>query len=175
MTYERFEDLPVWQTAAELYEHTEALLQHPAFQATKGYRDQLDRAALSVSNNIAEGFERGTTNELIHFLYIARGSAGEVRSMLLVKERSARKRFLPVDLKSEISRLKSLAESCSRQLRAWADQLQNSDIKGQRHLTERSRQEVEEKKRAENVQRELLRRLPQDHPLRKDAEERGLI
>ena len=42
----------------------------------------MDRAALSVSNNIAEGFERGTTNELLQFIYIARGSAGEVRSML---------------------------------------------------------------------------------------------
>ena len=45
-------------------------------------RDQLERAALSVSKNIAEGFERGTTNELLCFIYIARGSAGEVRSIL---------------------------------------------------------------------------------------------
>jgi len=45
-------------------------------------RDQIERAALSVSNNVAEGFERGTTNELLMFIYIARGSAGEVRSML---------------------------------------------------------------------------------------------
>ena len=44
-------------------------------------RDQIERAALSVSNNIAEGFERGTTNELLAFIYIARGSAGEVRSI----------------------------------------------------------------------------------------------
>jgi len=43
-----------------------------------------------ISNNIAEGFERGSTTELIHFLYIARGSAGEVRSMLCVIERMSR-------------------------------------------------------------------------------------
>ena len=40
-----------------------------------------------ISNNIAEGFERSSTSELIHFLYIARGPAGEVRSMLCVMER----------------------------------------------------------------------------------------
>jgi four helix bundle protein len=115
MTYERFEDLPVWQKAAELYEQAEELLERRDFRATSGFRDQLDRAALSVSNNIAEGFERGTTNELLAFIYIARGSAGEVRSMLTVKAR--RSATWPADLKSQISNLKSIAENCSRQLR----------------------------------------------------------
>ena len=45
-------------------------------------RDQLQRSALSISNNIAEGFERGTTADLVWYLYIARGSAGETRSGL---------------------------------------------------------------------------------------------
>ena len=175
MTYERFEDLPVWQKAADLYDATEDLLENEAFKVTRGYRDQLDRAALSVSNNIAEGFERGTTNELLAFIYIARGSAGEVRSMLCLKERRARKANWPANLKSEISNLKSLAESCSRQLRGWADSLQNSEIKGQRHLTDKSRSKDDQKKRAATLQKELLRKLPPSHPLRKDAEERGLI
>ena len=87
MTYQRFEDLPVWQDAAKLYERVEILLELSEFSVTRGFRDQLDRASLSVSNNIAEGFERGTTKELLAFLYIARGSAGEVRSMLAVKSR----------------------------------------------------------------------------------------
>ena len=56
------------------------------FAAIRGCAINLERAALSVSNNIAEGFERGTTNELLAFLYIARGSAGEVRSMMRVLE-----------------------------------------------------------------------------------------
>lgn len=175
MTYERFEDLPVWQTAAELYELTEELLENESFHVSRGFRDQLDRAALSVSNNIAEGFERGTTNELLAFLYIARGSAGETRSMLCLKERRAKKYGWPADLKSQISNVKSAAESCSRQLHGWADSLQNSEIKGQRHLTEKSRREDEQRKRAEAAQKELLRRLPPGHPLRKQAEERGTI
>jgi len=130
MRYSRFEDLPVWQAAIELargvYDFTRAHRLRPSM------RDQLERAALSVSNNIAEGFERGTTQELLTFLYIARGSAGEVRSMLLLLE------TLPGfgDLGSEIANLKSRAESSSRQLRAWADALQNSPIRGQRHLSD---------------------------------------
>ena len=103
MAYESFEDLPVWQEAAALYEGVEDLLEAHAGAFTPGFKDQLDRAALSVSNNIAEGFERGTTQELLTFIYIARGSAGEVRSMLCLFEKLA---FLS-DLKSQISNLKS--------------------------------------------------------------------
>ena len=175
MTYERFEDLPVWQKGADLYEQTEELLEAETFKATRGFRDQLDRAALSVSNNIAEGFERGTTNELLAFIYIARGSAGEVRSMLCLKERRARKAGWPADLKTQISNLKSTAESCSRQLRGWADSLQNSDIKGQRHLNRTTREQDEQTKKAKSLQQDLLRNLPPGHPLRREAEARGLI
>jgi four helix bundle protein len=175
MTYKRFEDLPVWQAAAELYEQTEELLENEAFKATRGFRDQLDRAALSVSNNIAEGFERGTTNELLAFIYIARGSAGEVRSMLCLKERRARKANWPADLKSEISNLKSLAESCSRQLRGWAGSLQDSDIKGQRHLNSKVRDREAAAQRAETFRKVLLSKLPPTHPLVRDAQERGFI
>jgi four helix bundle protein len=172
MTYERFEDLPVWQKAAGLYEQTEALLDNRDFKATSGFRDQLDRAALSVSNNIAEGFERGTTNELLQFIYIARGSAGEVRSMLTVKARRANQAGWTADLKSEISNLKATAENCSRQLRGWADSLQNSDIKGQRHLNERARAQDSQKRRAAAFQRRSLENLPPNHPLRRQAEEK---
>ena len=175
MTYERFEDLPVWQKAADLYEQTEELLETETFKATRGFRDQLDRVALSVSNNIAEGFERGTTNELLAFIYISRGSAGEVRSMLCLKERRARNANWPADVKSQIANLKSVAESCSRQLRGWADSLQNSNIKGQRHLNRRTREQDEQTKKAKSLQKDLLRKLPPGHPLRRDAEERGLI
>jgi four helix bundle protein len=167
MTYQRFEDLPVWQKAADLYEAAEDLLENEAFRASRGFRDQLDRAALSVSNNIAEGFERGTTNELLAFIYIARGSAGEVRSMLCLKERRAKKADWSANLKSQISNLKSTAESCSRQLRGWADSLQNSDIKGQRHLNDSVRQRDDQRKRSAAFDEKLREALPADHPLRR--------
>jgi len=82
MKYERFEDLPVWRAAVDLAGRIYALTRDRFFSQPGDLHDQLRRAALSVSNNIAEGFERGSTAELIAFLYIARGSAGEVRSML---------------------------------------------------------------------------------------------
>src|SRR5512140_1379470 len=100
-TYKRFEELPVWQAAATLYERLDDFLSGAPSRLRPSFRDQLERAALSVSNNIAEGFERGTTNELLAFLYIARGSAGEVRSMLCFLERRA----AFADLKSQISNL----------------------------------------------------------------------
>jgi four helix bundle protein len=161
-TYQRFEDLPVWKDALRLAEHCEDFLLEAKDRITWSKRDQLDRASLSVSNNIAEGFERGTTNELLQFIYIARGSAGEVRSMLcFFEQRPALKNF-----KAQISNLKSLAESCSRQLRAWADSLQNSDIKGPRHLNKYTREAAEDKKRSAAFQKMLNDRLPDGHPLK---------
>ena len=163
-TYQRFEDLPAWQAAADLYDRTDDFLDHAPPRLTHSFRDQLERAALSVSHNIAEGFERGTTNELLAFLYIARGSAGEVRSMLIV---AGRRPYLAA-LKSEISNLRSLAESCSRQLRAWADSLQNSDIAGPRHLNDKTRADYTKRKARESgaadFQQLLAQHLPPSHP-----------
>ena len=100
MKYDRFEQLPVWQAAMTLAEKVYVLSDHRAFGHVRELKDQIRRAALSVSNNIAEGFERGTTAELLSFLYIARGSAGEVRSILLFCQRLTA-------LASEISNFKS--------------------------------------------------------------------
>jgi len=171
MTCKNFEDLPVWKAAAELYDQVDDFLDAAPPRMRPSFRDQLERATLSVSNNIAEGFERGTTNELLAFIYIARGSAGEVRSMLRV---ASRRPYLAA-LKTRIASLIRLAESCSRQLRGWADSLENSDIKGQRHLNERSKQDFERRQRAEAMQKEILRRWPAWNPLRREAEERGEI
>jgi len=139
-TYERFEDLPVWKAAAELYDRTDDFLAVAPPRLSRSFCNQLERAVLSISNNIAEGFERGTTNELLAFLYISRGSAGEVRSMLTVL---CRRPWIAENLKSKISDLKSCSESCSRQLRAWAGSLQDSGIAGQRHLNTATRAKFE--------------------------------
>jgi four helix bundle protein len=162
MTYERFEDLPVWQEVLRLAHGVYDLTENPRFRISFSLRDRIERSSMSVSDNIAEGFERGTTNELLAFIYIARGSASETRSKLCFMK----KRPNLANFKSEISNLKSIVISCSKQLRAWADHLQNSEIKGQRHLTESFRRESDQKKRAAVFNEELLRKLPPGHPLR---------
>ena len=136
-----------------LTERVFKLTEDKSFTYKGDLRSQLQRAALSVPNNVAEGFERGTTPELLTFIYIARGSAGEVRSMFCLVERLS----YFSHLQSEISDLKSLAESISRQLRAWADSLQNSPITGQRYLTDKSRQLADAKKRSEAFLAKLKR------------------
>src|SRR6266704_24911 len=153
MTYERFEDLPVWQKAADLYEVTEDLLENESFKATRGFRDQLDRAALSVSNNIAEGFERGTTNELLTFLYIARGSAGEVRSMMRVLETWN----IFSHCRSQISNFIVQCEKISKQLYGWIESLKNSEIPGQRRLDEKAKNRYSSKKDRDRFLEELNR------------------
>ena len=121
MLYERFEDLPVWQSAADLYGFVEGLLREPELGTSSGWRDQFDRAALAVSSHVARGFERGTATERLAAAGQARASLAEVRSMLRVLER----RKLSREMQVPVSRLKALAESCSRQLREWSESFQD--------------------------------------------------
>jgi four helix bundle protein len=151
MKYSRFEELPVWKDAIDLAVRVFELTSRPVFRRYSSVRDQIERASMSISNNIAEGFERGTTQETLTFLYISRGSSGETRSVLCLCER------LPglSDLRSEISDLKSKAEGISRQLRRWADSMQNSDIRGQRYLTNKSRSKSREARERDEFLKEL--------------------
>src|SRR5580765_2995460 len=129
--YEKFEDLPVWQEAARLYNKVLDLLEEPNIPLTSGFRNQLERAALSISNNIAEGFERATTGELTAFVAIARGSAGEVRSMIaVIMDRPKLKLVF-----RRLQEIRSLAKSCARQLTAWTMSVEDSTVRGKRHLT----------------------------------------
>ncbi len=151
MRYKRFEDLPVWNEAIDLAVQVYALTSNIEFRSKYSLRDQIERAAVSVSNNIAEGFERGTNNELLAFLYIARGSAGEVRSMLCLLNR------IPAfsTLSNHIKALKTKAESCSRQLKAWAQSLQNSNFKGERHVTAKTKRAAQAAREREEFLKEL--------------------
>ena len=78
-----FENLEAWQKAKEL-----AIQIYRAFRTCRdyGFRDQVCRAALSVPSNVAEGVERITPAEFRNFLGMAKGSAGEVRSQLILAE-----------------------------------------------------------------------------------------
>ena len=107
MKFERFEDIIAWQKAKEL-----AILLYKEFTESKdfGFKDQIQRAGISIMNNIAEGYERKTNNEFKHFLFMAKGSCGEVRSMLyLAKELNK----IPEEV---FKKLFSLAEEISKML-----------------------------------------------------------
>lgn len=79
MLAKHFEDLQIWQKALDLYEITFELGRHPD---GLHWRNQMHRASLSISNNIAEGFDSEYRAEFIRFLRIAKRSCAEVRSMI---------------------------------------------------------------------------------------------
>src|SRR5687768_9714659 len=143
--YERFEDLPVWQEAARLYNRVLDLLETTALPLSPGFRNQLDRAALSVSNNIAEGFERSTTAELLAFIAIARGSAAEVRSMMaVVKDRPGLRKHV-----AALQQIRELAESCARQLTGWTAAMEKLPFEGKRRLPENIKRRRETARKAD--------------------------
>src|SRR3954467_5237111 len=81
---ERFEELVAWQKARELTREIYRVTREGTFARDFGWRDQIQRAAVSIMSNIAEGFERGKRTEFHQFACIAKGSCGEVRSTLYV-------------------------------------------------------------------------------------------
>ncbi|MGP8216070.1 MAG: four helix bundle protein [Bacteroidia bacterium] len=83
MKFDKFEDIIAWQKAKEM-----AVLIYNDFGKTKdfGFKDQMQRAGVSLMNNIGEGFERRTNNEFKQFLFITKSPCGEVRSMLYLAE-----------------------------------------------------------------------------------------
>ena len=84
MKAERFEDLEIWKRARSLAKSIYCLVKASGISKDYGLKDQIQRAAVSVSSNIAEGFERNSNKEFANFLFIAKGSCGEVRSQLYI-------------------------------------------------------------------------------------------
>lgn len=81
---ERFEDLIAWQKARALTRGIYQLTRQGSFAKDFGLSGQIQRAAVSIMSNIAEGFERGSRGEFHQFLSVAKASCAEVRSQLYV-------------------------------------------------------------------------------------------
>lgn len=120
-TAKRFEDLVVWQRSRELVREVYAV---SAGWTDRSLQDQIRRTAVSVLSNIAEGFERGTNPELLSFLYIARGSCGEVRAQLYV---ALDNRYVE---RSTFNRLTDHAEAVSSMLYKFIESIKSSRFKG---------------------------------------------
>jgi four helix bundle protein len=84
MKIERFEDLDIWKKSVELYVDIFVVIENSGLKNDFSAKDQLKRATLSISNNIAEGFEYENNLQFIRFLRYSKGSAGEIRNMVTV-------------------------------------------------------------------------------------------
>jgi len=107
--FNSFEEIIAWQRARELNLELYLVTGQGNFSKDHGLRDQIRRASISITSNIAEGFERETTKEFIRFLYIAKASSGEFRSQLYLASDLnyiSKDEFERLNLKvSEISKL----------------------------------------------------------------------
>lgn len=120
----KFEDIEAWNKSRELAKEIYAISNAGPFARDFGLRDQIRRASVSIMSNIAEGFERGSNKEFIQFLYIAKGSAGEVRSQL----------YVALDqgyIKQEIfASLSKEASEISRMISGFVSYLSSSEMRG---------------------------------------------
>lgn len=127
---ERFEDLKVWQAARLISIAVFEITKNEKLSKDYSLKDQMNRSAGSIMDNIAEGFERGGKKEFIQFLYIAKGSSGELRSQIY---RAKDRAFINND---EFEKLLKNVEEVSKQLMGFIQYLKNSELKGNKYLQE---------------------------------------
>lgn len=123
---ESFEDLHIYQRSRELVNAIYKATRNDGFKRDFGLIDQVRRAAVSIISNIAEGFERGGKAEFIQFLYIAKGSCGEVRAQLQI----ARDQQYIGD--SIYNQLQSLCRQISGMISNFIAHLQKTNYQGEK-------------------------------------------
>ena len=133
-----FEETKIWQESRKLVNSIYLAIQNStAFSQDYALGNQIKRAAISIPSNIAEGFERSTNKELIHFLFIAKGSAGEDRTQL----------WLASDLnflnKKELDALIDKVKTISKMIQGMINYLQKSEMKGTKYHNELREPEAE--------------------------------
>ncbi len=119
----KFEDLICWQHARKLANFIFDITDAKEFKDIDLKR-QIRRAAISPMSNIAEGFDRGTRNEFVDALYIAKGEAGEVRAQLYI---SWDRKY--IDAK-QLEAGMSLTDSCSRLIQSFAEKVKGASKRG---------------------------------------------
>ena len=125
----RFEDVEAWKQGRELTRRIYQITSQSKFTRDYALRDQIRRAAISITSNIAEGFDRGGNGEFVQFLAIARGSASELKSQLYTALDAGY-----VDQK-EFAELYQLAHSVVLLIGGFIKYLQQSELGGQKFKT----------------------------------------
>jgi len=145
-TIRQFEELLCWQKARELTKEIYQIFKDLKFKSLKlqglkfqdyGFQDQIQRAAVSVMSNIAEGFERGTRQEFLNYLFIAKGSCGEVRAQLYVALDAG---YLTEE---RFKSLKFKVEECSRLISRFIQSLKVSKFQGLQYKQARTQAQKE--------------------------------
>ena len=136
-TVKQFEDLLCWQRARELTKFIYDISKYRNFEMDRGLQDQIRRAAVSVMSNIAEGFDRGTRQELINYFYIAKGSCGEVKSQLYIAYDS---RY--IDMSTFRNGL-LFSDECSRLLQSFIQKVKQASHTGIQYKREKSKAQLE--------------------------------
>ncbi|NBV22372.1 MAG: four helix bundle protein [Proteobacteria bacterium] len=125
-TITRFEDIEAWQMGRDLKRAVYAVTKQGDFAKDYPLRDQIRRAAISITANIAESFERGGNREFVQFLSTSKGSCGEVQDHLYTAVDAA---YLA---QSEFQRLHDQAAAVARKIGAFMKYLQTTEIRGQK-------------------------------------------
>lgn len=125
---EKFEDILAWQKGRELTQHVYRATRQGEFAKDFALRDQIRRAVISITSNIAEGFERDGSKEFVQFLSLSKGSCGEVRSQLYVALDEA---YLS---QSQWQDLHDRCLEISRLLDGFAKYLRQTEMKGRKFL-----------------------------------------
>jgi four helix bundle protein len=99
MKIENFKDLEVWKNAVKLSKMIYSSTKEFPKEELYGLTNQMRRASVSIASNIAEGKDRQSTNEYIHFLHIAKGSCAELETQTII---SAELNYLSVEVKEEL-------------------------------------------------------------------------
>jgi len=150
-TIKQFEDMFAWKKSRELVKEVyEALKNCKDF----GFKDQIQRASVSVMSNIAEGFESGTKQEFLNYLYIAKASAGEVRAQTYIAYDIG---YLNIE---KFKYLNGLAAECSRLVASFIKGLKQSEVAGSQYKKEKTSQELEK----ERFEKEMQEKLAKIHP-----------
>ena len=132
MVVKLFEDLEIWKEARRLTQRIYQLTKNENFSKDFALRDQIRRAAVSIMSNIAEGFERGGNQEFVQFLYIAKGSCGEVRSQLSV---APDQNYL---VGTEVGELTNSFKRLSSMISNLITYLRKSGVKGEKFIKSES-------------------------------------